>query len=206
MGHMKKLMALVALSFLLASTASAHEGAIDLTGNGISCKGISIYQDGTYRVSGRCDGLVYPYETLYSKYVLWGKTTTRGEVTRIAEIDRGYFAGSINGEFDAMYVTAEQDGLVRKMGDKQIVSGSVAPFSFDKSKTTTAPVTTAPTTTTTKATTTSTAATTVAATTSTAGAVIGKIVSSLLVVILVIVGLAIGASLLFRSRGSVSSH
>ncbi len=204
MGHMKKLLALVALSFLFAPAASAHEGAIDLTGNGISCKGISIYQDGTYRVSGRCDGLVYPYETLYSKYVLWGKTTTRGEVTRIAEIDRGYFAGSINGEFDAMYVTAEQDGLVRKMGDKQIVSGSVAPFSFDKSKTTTAPVTST-TATTTKATTT-TAATTVAATTSNAGAVIGKIVSSLLVVILVIVGLAIGASLLFRSRGSVSSH
>jgi len=106
MGHMKKLLALIALSFVLAPAASAHEGAIDLTGNGISCKGISIYQDGTYRVSGRCDGLVYPYETLYSKYVLWGKTTTRGEVTRIAEIDRGYFAGSINGEFDAMYVTA----------------------------------------------------------------------------------------------------
>lgn len=205
MGHMKKLLALVALYFLLAPAASAHEGAIDLTGNGISCKGISIYQDGTYRVSGRCDGLVYPYETLYSKYVLWGKTTTRGEVTRIAEIDRGYFAGSINGEFDAMYVTAEQDGLVRKMGDKQIVSGSVAAFSFDKSKTTTAPVSST-TATTTKATTTSTAATTVAATTSNAGAVIGKIVSSLLVVILVIVGLAIGASLLFRSRGSVSSH
>lgn len=204
MGHMKKLLALLALSFLLTPTASAHEGAIDLTGNGISCKGISIYQDGTYRVSGRCDGLVYPYETLYSKYVLWGKTTTRGEVTRIAEIDRGYFAGSINGEFDAMYVTAEQDGLVRKMGDKRIVSGSVTPFSFDKSKTTTAPVTTTPATTT--KTTTSNAATTVAATTSNAGAVVGKIVSSLLVVILVIVGLAIGASLLFRSRGSVSSH
>ena len=204
MGHMKKLLALVAFSFLLTSTASAHEGAIDLTGNGISCKGISIYQDGSYRVSGRCDGLVYPYETLYNKYVLWGKTSTRGEVTRIAEIDRGYFAGSINGEFDAMYVTAEQDGMIRKMGDKQIVSGSVAPFSFDKSKTTTAPVTST-TATTTKATT-STASTTVAATTSNAGAVIGKIVSSLLVVILVIVGLAIGASLLFRSRGSVSSH
>ncbi len=204
MGHMKKLLALVALSFLLAPVASAHEGAIDLTGNGISCKGVSIYQDGTYRVSGRCDGLVYPYETLYNKYVLWGKTSTRGEVTRIAEVDRGYFSGNISDEFDAMYITAEKDGLVRKMGDKQIVSGSVAAFSFDKSKTTTAPVTST-TATTTKATTANTA-TTVAATTGTAGAVVGKIVSSLLVVILVIVGLAIGASLLFRSRGSVSSH
>jgi hypothetical protein len=205
MGHMKKLLALVALSFIFASTASAHEGSIDLTGGNVSCKGVSIYQDGTYRVSGRCDGLVYPYETLYNKYVLWGKTSTRGEVTRIAEVDRGYFSGNISDEFDAMYITAEKDGLVRKMGDKQIVSGSVAAFSFDKSKSTAVPVTTT-TATTTKATTTSTAATTVAATTGTAGAVIGKIVSSLLVVILVIVGLAIGASLLFRSRGSVSSH
>lgn len=203
MGHMKKLLALVALSFLFAPTISAHEGSLDLTGSGISCKGVSIYQDGNYRVSGRCDGLVYPYETLYNKYVLWGKTSTRGEVTRIAEIDRGYFSGNIPDEFGAMYITAEKDGLVRKMGDKQIVSGEVTPFSFDKSKVTTAPVTSTTATTTKKATTT--AATTVA-TTSTAGAVIGKIVSSLLVVILVIVGLAIGASLLFRNRGSVSSH
>jgi hypothetical protein len=203
MGHMKKLLALVALSLLFAPAASAHEGSIDLTSGDVSCKGVSIYQDGYYKVSGRCDGLVYPYETLYNKYVLWGKTTVRGEVTRIAEVDRGYFAGNIPSEFSAMYITAEQDGLVRKMSDKQIVSGVVTPFSFDKSKTTTVPTTTT-TATTTKATT-STPASTVATSTSTAGSVIGKIVSSLLVVILVIVGLAIGASLLFRSRGSVST-
>jgi len=201
MGHMKKLLTLIALSFLFAPVASAHEGAVDITSNSISCKGVSIFQDGNYRVSGRCDGLVYPYETTYNKYVLWGKTSTGGQMVRIAEIDRGYFSGNISSAFDSMYISAEQNGLVRKMSDKQIASGQVTPFSFDKSKVTAAATST--TTTATTAKTTTTAATT--ATTSTAGAVVGKIVTSLLVVILVIVGLAIGASLLFRSRGSVSA-
>lgn len=199
MGHMKKLLALFVFSFLFVPKAFAHEGIVDLTSNSVSCKGVSIFQDGNYKVSGRCDGLVYPYETLYNKYVLWGKTTSRGEMVRIAEIDKGYFSGYISSAFDAMYVTAEKDGLVRKASDKQILSGKVTPFSFDKSQVTTAPTTTTTTATTAKST------ATASTTTSTAGTVVGKIVTSLLVVILVIVGLAIGASLLFRSRGSVSA-
>lgn len=194
---------IVTCSLLLPSIASAHEGSVDLTSGSVSCKGISIYQDGNYRVSGRCDGLVYPYETTYNKYVLWGKTTASGQLTRIAEIDKGYFSGNIASAFDAMYVSAETNSLTRKMSDKQIVSGTVTPFTFDKSKVTTAPTTTTTAATANTAKTTSTVATT--ATTGTAGAVVGKIVTSLLVVILVIVGLAIGASLLFRSRGSVSA-
>jgi hypothetical protein len=199
MGHMKKILALLAFSFLFASTASATEGLVDLTSNSVSCKGISIYQDGYYRVPGRCDGLTYPYETTYNKYVLWGKTTARGEMIRIAEIDKGYFSGNIASSFESMYITAEQNGLVRKASNKQVLSGKVSAFDFDKSQ-----VTTAPTTTTTTPATSTTTTTTPTTNSSTAGTVVGKIVTSLLVVILVIVGLAIGASLLFRSRGSVS--
>lgn len=198
MGHMKKLIGLLVCLFVFAGAASAHEGSLDLTSGSVSCKGVSLWQDGGYKVSGRCDGLVYPYETMYNKYVLWGKATDRGEIVRIAEIDRGYFSGNITSAFEAMYVTAEKDGLVRKPSDKQIVSGKVSPFSFDKSQVTTAPATvTAPVTTTKDK--------VVTAQSTTAGAVVGKIVSSLLVVVLVVVVLAIGASLIFRSRGSVSA-
>ncbi len=196
---MKKILVLVVALFVFSQTAEAHEGLVDLTSSSVSCKGISVYQDGSYRVSGRCDGLVYPFETLYNKYVLWGKASTRGEMIRIAEIDRGYFSGSISTTFDSMYVTAEKDGLVRKPSDRQILSGSITPFSFDKSQVTAAPVTT-----TTTAPVTKTTANTSGATAS-AGSVVGRIVSSLLVIVLVIVGIAIGASLLFRKRGSVSA-
>lgn len=206
MGHMKKLLALIAFAFIFVPDASAKEGLVDLTSGSVSCKGISIYQDGYYRVTGRCDGLVYPYETTYNKYVLWGKTDGQGEMVRIAEIEKGYFSGNISSPYEAMYITAEQKGLVRKASDKQVVAGKVSAFSFDKSKVTTAPATTTNAgTTTTTTTAKDSTVTDTTKTTSTAGAVVGKIVSSLLVVILVIVGLAIGASLLFRSRGSVSA-
>lgn len=198
---MKQLVILIVSMFVFAGLASAHEGNVDLVSSKVSCKGVSIYQDGVYKVSGRCDGLVYPYETLYNKYVLWGKTSVRGESVRIAEIDRGYFSGSISNAFDGMFVTAEKDSLVRRPSDVQIVAGKVNVFDFDKSQVTSASTTTTETT----ATTTTNTKPAVATTTSTAGAVVGKIVSSLLVVILVIVVLAIGASLLFRNRGSVST-
>lgn len=204
MGHMKKLLALALFAFLFATPTSAHEGSIDLAGSGVSCKGISLYQDGYYRVFGRCDGLIYPHETTYNKYVLWGKTSARGENIRIAEIDKGYFSGNIASPFDGMFVTAEMDGLVRKPSDKQVVTGAVSIFDFDKSKVAATP---APATTTTSATsgiTVQNATEKVSTATSTAGSVVGKILTSLLVIILVIVGLVIGASLIFRSRGSVS--
>jgi hypothetical protein len=202
---MKKLFlglsAIIMASFVSATAASAHEGIVDLTSSSVSCKGVSIYQDGNYRVSGRCDGLVYPYQTLYNKYVLWGKQTDNSQMVRIAEVDRGYFSGNISNAFSTMMITAEKDSLVRRPSDIQIVTGSVTPFTFDKSKVA------AVATDTTSTATTGNKATTIqpATSSSTAGAVVGKIVSSLLVIILVIVGLVIGASLIFRSRGSVSA-
>lgn len=204
---MKKLLTAMFVIYglwFMAGTVSAHEGMIDLTSNSVSCKGISLYQSGYYRVFGRCDGLVYPYETTYNKYVLWGKTTARGEMIRVAEVDKGYFSGNIASPFDGMSITAESDGLVRRPSERVVVSGKVALFDFDKSKvtttTTTTPVaSTAPTGMTVQDTTSK-----VTTATSTAGSVIGRILTSLLVIVLVIVGIAIGASLIFRNRGSVS--
>lgn len=206
MGHMKKLFVLVIFALItsFAPKALAHEGMIDLTSNSVSCKGISLYQSGSYRVSGRCDGLVYPYETTYNKYVLWGKTTARGEMIRVAEVDKGYFSGNIASPFDGMTITAENDGLVRRPSERVVVSGKVAIFDFDKSKVTTTTVTTPAASTAPTGMTVQDAATKVSTTTSTAGSVVGRILTSLLVIVLVIVGLAIGASLIFRNRGSVS--
>ena len=205
MGHMKKIIGLwlmVCGLWFMVGKVSAHEGSIDLSGSGVSCKGISLYQDGNYRVFGRCDGLVYPFETTLNKYVIWGKTSVRGEMIRIGEVEKGYFSGNIASAFDGVYITAEKDGLVRKPSERQVVAGKVDYFDFDKSKVATPPA---------QAGVPATAGTGVSVqessekATSTAGAVVGKILTSLLVIILVIVGLVIGASLIFRSRGSVSA-
>ena len=207
MGHMKKLIALIVFSFLFvtASPVSAREGSIDLTSSSVSCKGISLFQSGSYRIFGRCDGLVYPHETTYNKYVLWGKTIARGELIRVGAVEAGYFSGNIASPFGDMVITAETDNLVRKPSDKVVVSGKLTVFDFDKSKVTTTTSTTTP-----AASSTTTGMTVqdttskVTTATSTAGSVIGRILTSLLVIILVIVGIAIGASLIFRNRGSVS--
>lgn len=202
MGHMKQLFlaAVIGLLLTFAPNTLAHEGQLDLSGSGVSCKGISLYQNGYYRVSGRCDGLVYPHETTYNKYVLWGRTTARGEMIRIGEVDRGYYSGNIASPFDQAIITAESDGLVRRPSDRVVVRGNVAIFDFDKSRVSATPAPSiAPTTT-------STTGVTVqeSATESTAGSVIGRILTSLLVIVLVIVAIVIGASLIFRNRGSVS--
>ena len=204
---MKKLIALFVFSFLFAtlSPVSAREGSIDLTSSSVSCKGISLFQSGSYRIFGRCDGLVYPHETTYNKYVLWGKTIARGELIRVGAVEAGYFSGNIASPFGDMIITAETDNLVRKPSDKVVVSGKLTVFDFDKSKvTTTTSVTTPAASSTTTGMTVQNTTEKVSTATSTAGSVIGRILTSLLVIILVIVGIAIGASLIFRNRGSVS--
>lgn len=204
---MKKLIALFVFSFLFAtlSPVSAREGSIDLTSSSVSCKGISLFQSGSYRIFGRCDGLVYPHETTYNKYVLWGKTIARGELIRVGAVEAGYFSGNIASPFGDMIITAETDNLVRKPSDKVVVSGKLTVFDFDKSKvTTTTSVTTPAASSTTTGMTVQDTTSKVTTATSTAGSVIGRILTSLLVIILVIVGIAIGASLIFRNRGSVS--
>lgn len=204
---MKKLIALFVFSFLFAtlSPVSAREGSIDLTSSSVSCKGISLFQSGSYRIFGRCDGLVYPHETTYNKYVLWGKTIARGELIRVGAVEAGYFSGNIASPFGDMIITAETDNLVRKPSDKVVVSGKLTVFDFDKSKvTTTTSLTTPAASSTTTGMTVQNTTEKVSTATSTAGSVIGRILTSLLVIILVIVGIAIGASLIFRNRGSVS--
>jgi len=191
---------LVSSFMITTSLVSAHEGSIDLSSSTVSCKGVSLYQDGGYHIDGRCDGLTYPYQTLYNTYVLWGKSSLNGSIVRIAEVDKGYFSGVMADPFDTMFITAEKQSLVHKPSDIQVVTGAVTAFSFDKSQA--APTATTSTTSTSKNVTLQGSTSTVS---STAGAVVGKIVTSLLVIILVVVGLVIGASLIFRSRGSVSA-
>jgi hypothetical protein len=186
---------------LFATVARAQEGNISLTSSKVSCEGVSVWRDGSYRVNGRCDGLVYPYATQYDRYTLWANLKN-GNVTRVDDIERGYFDGNIFDDFSSLFVTAETSSSPHRPSAYQVASGKVTPFSFDKSETTTVqPSATpapsaAPGLTVQKNTTTS---------TSGVGSVIGTILKSLLVIIVVVIVITIVASLLFRRRGSVNA-
>ena len=209
MGHMKKLfaalLALVMVSFIGAKTASAHEGNVSISGANISCTAISLWQSGQYRVTGRCEGLVYPYQTQYDRYVLWAKASGNGDIIRVAEVERGYFDGNIANGFDNVFITAESTGIPNRPSQYQVATGSVSTFNFDKSQAVATPAPVAAGANTGSTISVQQGAATAATSGSTVGAVVGRIVTSLLVIILVIVGIAIGASLIFRSRGSVSA-
>lgn len=205
---MKKIFGLATGLFIgfvmLATSASAKEGSLELSNSDVSCEGISIWRDSSYRITGRCDGLVYPYETQYDHYVLWARLAN-GNVTRIDDIDRGYFEGSIFDAYTSLFITAEMSSSPRRPSTKEIVSGSVTAFDFDKSTTTVQPTpapSVAPKTTTGGITVQN---PTTATSSSTVGGVVGKILTSLLVIVAVIVVITIVASLLFRRRGSVSA-
>lgn len=206
MGHMKHMLSLVsgliASLFVFAGIASAREGLVTMSNSDVSCEAISLWKEGRYRVTGRCEGLVYPYATQYSYYTLWAKTDVRGEMTRVGQVEKGYFDGSAASAFSNLYITAETESLPRRPSDKAIVSGTITAFAFDNSRDTTVPVaSTAPTanngTMTVQQGATSTAGSTV-------GTVMGRIVRSLLIIIAVVVVIVIGTSLIFRRRGSVS--
>jgi len=206
---MKKiLVGLFALSLMIvfgAANVEAREGAVKLSGGDVACEGVSLWKERNYRVSGRCEGLVYPYETQYEHYVIWAKTDNREEVVRVGEVDRGYFDGNVGSAFSSLYVTAESDGLPRKPSTMQVASGSVSPFSFATSGGVVEPLATPAPATTNESMTVQDKATSTVSSTSTVGSVIGKILRSLLIIIGVVILLVIGTSLIFRRRGSIST-
>lgn len=201
------LVSLVFALIITASAVSANEGSAILSGDNVSCEGISLWKGSNYRVVGRCEGLVYPYATQQDHYVLWAKTAEGGELVRVGEVDRGYWDGNVADSFTSLYLTAESDGLPRRPSTSQVASGSVAEFGFSNSEEVSAPVSTpAP------LGQDETGSMTVqgvdaSADTSTGavGSVIGKIVKSLLIIVAVVIVLVIGTSLVFRRRGSVST-
>ena len=210
---MKQLLAAVAVfvlgMFVSTPRVFANEGNVDMSGAGVSCKAISLWQSGQYQVTGRCEGLVYPYKTQYDCYMLWAKTQGSGDIVTVAEVTRGYFSGNVANAFSTLFITAETSNNPHRPSAYQVASGAITPFSFDTSAAA-APVAPTQTTATTQSQQTGTMTVQQGESApntsgSTVGAVVGRIVTSLLVIILVVVGVAIGASLIFRSRGSVSA-
>lgn len=181
----------------------ANEGSLSLVNGSVQCEGVSLWRESVYRVSGRCQGLVYPYETQYEHYVAWAKLEN-GEVTKIGEVDRGYFEGNVKEPYKIVVITAEQDGSPRRASTKEVLSGQVDAFTIETAGQALAPQATPAPVENTDAT--MTVQSDLPATTGvTVGSVIGKILKSLLIIIGVIILVAVGASLVFRRRGSVSA-
>lgn len=200
------LLSIIVFGAAVVAKTSAFEGELNLSGTSVVCKGSSVWHESRYRVIGRCEGLVYPYETQYEYYTLWAHDAARDTYVRIDDVDRGYFEGDVNSAFDKILITAETDGGPRRPSDKTVATGSVDKFAFDKSVVTqTEPAKTiTETTPDSNKSMTVQSATNKATTTTSSGSVVGRIITSLLVILLIVVGVVIAGSLLFRSRGSVS--
>ncbi|MEI6691017.1 MAG: hypothetical protein WCL07_04720 [bacterium] len=199
----KLLLAIIVCSAMISAVttkAQAFEGQIDISGSGVSCKATSVWHESRYRVIGRCDGLVYPYQTQYEYYTIWAHDSSRNTYVRIDDIDRGYFEGDVTSTFDKVLISAEQDSGPRRPSSYTIATGTVAKFAFDKSEVS-IPKETSPVVSNTSKTT----AVQSTSSTSTSGSVVGRIITSLLIILLVVVGIVIAGSLIFRSRGSVSA-
>lgn len=118
----------------VASPVSANEGRIVLRDGAVLCEGNSVWQRDTYRIMGRCGGLIYPYAERLDNYILWVQPQEGGDPVRIAEIDRGFFEGQTDRRFTEVFVTAEEDGLPRTPGATRIASGAIQAFDFPPSE------------------------------------------------------------------------
>lgn len=191
------------LSLIVGPKVSASEGTINLSGNNAVCKITSVWKESDYRLIGRCEGLVYPYQTQYEHYVVWAHVISRDANIRVGDIERGYFDGSVSDGFDKLIISAEQSGSPRRPSDKIIMEANVEKFEFDRSETAEAQEEEP-------------AQEQVSSNTqdeevpgvdgegSSLGRVVTRIVTAIITILLVIIGLVIVSSLIFRRRGSVS--
>lgn len=128
---MKKVLIILFLALMFAvRPVFANEGRIDMSGDGIACEGVSVWDGDWYRIFGRCQGLPYPYAEQYELYSLWVDPEGDGDPIRIGEVDRGMFDARTDERFTSVFVTAEQDFSPRVPSDIEVVSGDVAGFDF----------------------------------------------------------------------------
>lgn len=121
----------LALFLVLAGGVKAHEGRIVLKNESVACEGISIWRDSNYRITGRCSGLVYPYQERVSQYVLWAIPDGETEPKRIDNIEVGMFDGQFSKTFSKVFITPEGDSSPRQPSEIVIASGDLQPFNFD---------------------------------------------------------------------------
>ncbi len=115
----------------LPPAAHATEGRFVLQSGSVSCEGISIWRGGQYQISGRCQGLVYPYAEQITSYALWAASMESGRpAEQIDEIDEGIIEGRSNTRFSRLFITAEGDSVPREPQGIEIASGTVARFEF----------------------------------------------------------------------------
>lgn len=193
-GRLAVVLAIFSLGFLLAGKVAATEGRFSLTNGGVVCEGTSVWQDSSYRVMGRCQGLVYPYGGVLDHYSIWVRTPGDTAALRLDDVDRGFFEGRVQNSFESVFVTAEEESNPRRPGATVVAQGNVEEFDFRADEGEGAPqVTPSPTPV-------GTPTATPTPTPSGIGRVIGRIFTALVIIFLTLVGLVIVGSLIFRRR------
>lgn len=122
------------LSMVLASSADASEGLMELKNNqggSARCFAVSVLmRDYKYKILLSCRGLVYPAPAgadLFS-YVLWVQESGSDKVQKLGEVGVGRGEFSINKPFSQMFITQERDAGVRKPAETVIMQGEVKPI------------------------------------------------------------------------------
>jgi hypothetical protein len=114
--------------FLFIGHVFANEGNITMSGGSVSCEGMSVWKDSSYRILGRCNGLVYPYQERLDRYVLWVTPENETKPIRIDDIERGLFEGQTNKRFTSVFVTVEESSSPTVPGSIVIAQGIVTSF------------------------------------------------------------------------------
>ena len=125
------LLALTTIFLLSSKAVKANEGVFSLEsveGSG-SCYALSVYDDSRFEILLSCQSLATPFSAELNRYMLWVEDS-QGDISRLGEIDRGKYEGSIGSEFVRMFVTAESKRTPRNPSEQVVVSGTVDDIPF----------------------------------------------------------------------------
>ena len=125
------LLALTTIFLLSAKAVKANEGVFSLESveSSGSCYALSVYDDARFEILMSCQSLETPFSAELNRYMLWVEDD-QGDISRLGEIDRGKYEGSIGSEFVRMFVTAEGKRTPRSPSEQVVVSGTVEDIPF----------------------------------------------------------------------------
>lgn len=128
----KYLLAIAMFCAFLAQPVFANEGRITGKNGTVTCEGVSVWDNVSYKIFGRCQGLTYPFAERLDRYSIWVVPDNGSTPKRVGEVNKGLFDVRSDERFSHVLISAEEGSNPRVPSSTVVVDAAVQAYDFSE--------------------------------------------------------------------------
>jgi len=127
---MKHIYVFLAFFLFAVQPVYANEGRIVGKNGSVTCEGVSVWDNVSYKIFGRCQGLTYPFAERLDRYSIWVVPEFGGDPKRLGEVNTGLFDVRSDLRFTRVLVSAESSSNPRVPSSVVVMDAAVSAYDF----------------------------------------------------------------------------